>query len=351
MADSCTRIPYASTSPSLTSYLPLLISYFKPTTFDGMYFDHDFTPFENRLRKMARHYGKWARRQALMCYRLYDADIPEFPLTIECYGEHIYVAEYYRAKLQENEEAYQAWRRQLRHTVSDVLEVPTTHIHFKLRQKQKGKQQYEKTAALGRTFEVQENELSFWVNLDDYLDTGLFLDHRNLRQHVREEAAGKRVLNLFAYTGSFTVYAAAGGASASLTIDLSNTYLDWAKRNLDLNQLTAPKHRYLRADAKAWLGEPAQEQFDIIVLDPPTFSNSKRMHEVLDTQRDHVALINDCLGRLAPGGQLYFSTNYRKFKLDEAALANRAQWKEITKQTMPADFRRQLHRAWCIEHA
>jgi 23S rRNA (cytosine1962-C5)-methyltransferase len=308
----------------------------------------DFAPFANRLRKMARHHGKWARRQGLSCYRIYDADIPEFPVIVDWYGDQLYVAEYYRAKLREDEDSYRLWRRELRVTIAEVLEVAPGAIHFKLRQRQKGSQQYEKTDSRGRDFVVEESGLKFWVNLDDYLDTGLFLDHRNLRQRVREEAAGKRVLNLFAYTGSFTVYAAAGAASSSLTIDLSNTYLEWGQRNLVLNELQSDRHEFLRADVKAWLAEPVARQFDIIVLDPPTFSNSKRMDDVLDTQRDHPMLINACLARLRPGGVLYFSTNYRRFKLQSEELHPASTQQEITGQTVPPDFRKQPHRAWEI---
>ncbi|RME98714.1 MAG: SAM-dependent methyltransferase [Bacteroidetes bacterium] len=308
----------------------------------------DFGPFANRLHKMARHYGKWARRQGLSCYRIYDADIPEFPVIVDAYGEHLYVAEYYRAKLQEDEAAYRLWRRELRATITEVLGIGGEKLHFKLRQRQKGKQQYQKAEAHGRDLVVTENGLKFWVNLDDYLDTGLFLDHRNLRQRVRQEAEAKRVLNLFAYTGSFTVYAAAGGARSSLTIDLSNTYLEWGRRNLELNELYGKTHEFLRADVKAWLAEPVARQFDIIILDPPTFSNSKRMDKVLDTQRDHPMLINACLARLRPGGVLYFSTNYRRFKLQEEHLHPNSIQKEISRQTVPPDFRKQPHRAWEI---
>lgn len=308
----------------------------------------ELTPFANRLRKMDKHIGKWARRQGITCYRVYDADLPAFPLAIDRYEQYLHVAEYKRQ--QEGEEDYRLWRAACRQTMASVLELPNEHIYFKERKPQKGSAQYEKLGQQQQEIEVQENGLKFIVNLSDYLDTGLFLDHRPTRQQVREQAAGKRLLNLFAYTGTFTVYAAAGGASATTTIDLSNTYLEWAQRNLQLNGLQGPQHEYLRADVKSWLQAPAQERYDLIVLDPPTFSNSKAMPDVLDTQRDHPELINACLSRLTPGGSLYFSTNFRKFKLETEALRT-TNIKDISSATIPKDFRNpKIHYCWLIGH-
>lgn len=306
----------------------------------------DLSMFANRLRKMSRHYDRWARRQDIRCYRVYDADVPEFPLAVDRYEDCVHVAEYQRDHpLDEGE--YRLWRAGSRQVIGDVLGVPPDRIFFKERQQQKGTQQYEKYGEVGQERIVGEGGLRFWVNLADYLDTGLFLDHRPTRQMVRERAAGKRFLNLFAYTGSFTVYAAAGGAASSLTIDLSNTYLAWARRNLELNELAGRQHRFLQADVVEWLHGPVDEEFDLIVLDPPTFSNSKRMRDVLDVQRDHVDLINRCLARLSPQGVLFFSTNFRRFKLEAGAIRNSA-IRDITAQTIPPDFRNpKIH--YCFE--
>ncbi|MEL6357280.1 MAG: class I SAM-dependent methyltransferase, partial [Bacteroidota bacterium] len=244
--------------------------------------------------------------------------------------------------------------RDLRHlyreTLMETLNVDRNAVFFKLRKKAKGGRQYDKLAWVEHEFEVKENGLKFLVNLTDYLDTGLFLDHRQTRKMVQEKAQGKRVLNLFAYTGSFTVYAAAGGAKFTHTFDLSNTYLEWSKRNLELNGFDGEQHQFERADVKQWLSAPVKEKYDLVVLDPPTFSNSKAMVDVLDTQRDHVELINNCLLRLSPSGQLYFSTNYRRFKLEKERINAATRIKEITKQTVPPDFRkRNPHRCWVIE--
>lgn len=310
---------------------------------------YDLTAFANRLGKMTKHYDKWARRQGLSCYRVYDADLPEFPLAIDRYEGYVHAAEYQRRQPLPEEE-YEPWLEDVTRTMVDQLGVAPTRIFFKERRPQKGTAQYERQDLVGKEIEARENGLTFIVNLSDYLDTGLFLDHRPLRARVREEAGGKSVLNLFAYTGSFTVYAAAGGAARTLTIDLSNTYLEWAERNLAVNGLDAPKHRFLRADVKAWLREPPTEKFDIIVLDPPTFSNSKAMRFVLDTQADHPFLINDCLRRLKPDGVLYFSTNYRRFKLEPEDIRAR-NVKDITAQTIPNDFRnKRIHYCWEIRH-
>ena len=307
----------------------------------------DYTPFANRLRKMDRHISKWARRQGIQCYRIYDRDVPEFPFAVDRYGDFLHVAEYQRNHDRSPEE-HRNWIRGCRHTLSEVLEVDLAHIFIKERASQKGKQQYEKQSEKSKEIIVEEDGLQFYVNLSDYLDTGLFLDHRPLRKQVREESSGKRVLNLFAYTGSFTVYAAAGGATESLTLDLSNTYLDWARRNLELNELAGPHHRFEQADVKMWLREDPTEKFDIIILDPPTFSNSKRMRFVLDVQADHSYMINSCIKRLNRGGMIYFSTNFRRFKLDTESIWSQ-DIRDITAQTIPQDFRnKRIHYCWAI---
>lgn len=289
---------------------------------------------------MARHYGKWARRSGIYCYRIYDGDLAEFPFAIDRYEDHICIAEYSRNR-QLDEQAYQQWRSHCRQIVSETLVLPPHHIHYKERSPQKGNTQYEKQGNSGCEFPVREGGLQFLVNLDDYLDTGLFIDHRITRDLVRQDAVGKRVLNLFSYTGSFTVYAAAGGAAATLSIDLSTTYLDWARRNMDLNGFSGEHHQYERTDILQWLRQKPRGAFDLIVLDPPTFSNSKMMRDILDVQRDHAWLIERCLLRLAPGGVIYFSTNNRRFRMDQAAIPAWASVKDITGRTTPPDFKGQ----------
>ncbi len=306
----------------------------------------DFQMFGNRLRKTDRHTGKWARKQGISCFRIYDADIPEFPLAIDRYADYLHVAEYQR-RHQLTDSEYDDWWQGALQVMTDVLNIPPDRIFSKKRQPQKGQQQYQKWDDRKHEIIVTEDGLQFIVNLSDFLDTGLFLDHRITRRMVRERAAGKRMLNLFAYTGSFTVYAAAGEAVSTLTIDLSNTYLDWAGKNLELNQLSGSPHRLLRADVKEWLNEPSTETFDLVVLDPPTFSNSKKMRTILDVQRDHVDLINGCLKRMDEGGVLFFSTNFRRFRMDSGKIYGAA-IRDITAQTIPPDFRnKKIH--YCYE--
>lgn len=299
--------------------------------------------FRNRLVKVYRHLGRQARRQQISCYRLYDHDLPEFPVRIELYGQQVYLSEYKRQHGM-TEEEHEQWLHAVRAVVEEVLQTPGDRIHSKLRQRKAGRQgQYQKTGDEQHFFEVEENGLRFLVNLTDYLDTGLFLDHRITRQLVRAESSGKRILNLFAYTGSFSVYAAAGGASEVCTVDLSNTYLEWSKQNMQLNGFDSDRYTYLQADVKSFLPTIAGERYDLIVMDPPTFSNSQRMPEELDIQRDHVALIQECMRILTSGGSLYFSNNYTRFQLDTAALPGMS-IKDITRATTPFDFEGRLER-------
>ena len=294
--------------------------------------------FRNRLTKVYRHLHKQARRSGISCYRVYDHDLPEFPFCIEFYENRLYVAEYKRQHGMMDEQHHN-WIKKSMEVMTEVLAVSQENIFLKLRQRKPGRLgQYQKYDEVKHEFIIEENHLKFIVNLSDYLDTGLFLDHRSTRQMVREKSAGKKVLNLFAYTGSFSVYAAAGGAHEVVTVDLSNTYLKWAQRNMQLNGFTDPsQYQFLQADARPYLKTIAPGYFDIIIMDPPTFSNSKRMDDFLDIQRDHVELINDCLAGLQPGGVLYFSTNFRKFILDKKLIIATA-IKDITKATTPFDF-------------
>jgi 23S rRNA (cytosine1962-C5)-methyltransferase len=302
--------------------------------------------FRNRLTKVFRHLGKQAKRQGMACFRVYDHDLPEFPFCIEFYGENLYVAEYKRQHGMEEEE-HDEWMEQSLSVISEVLAVEKENIFLKLRQRKPGRLgQYQKYDEVQHEFEVEENGLKFIVNLSDYLDTGLFLDHRITRQWVREQSAGKKVLNLFAYTGSFSVYAAAGGAAEVVTVDLSKTYLSWAEKNMHLNGFNnEAAYSFIHADVKTYLKKLPTAYFDIIVMDPPTFSNSKRMDDILDIQRDHAELINDCLQALKQGGVLYFSTNSRKFILDNTRILA-GEIKDITKATTPFDFDGKLFR-WC----
>ncbi len=304
-----------------------------------------FEMFKNRLTKVYRHLSKAAGKQNISCYRIYDHDLPEFPFIIEKYEDKLYVAEYKR-KHQMTEEAHTYWIEQSRGIMAGVLEVATENIFFKLRQRKAGREgQYQKTGTEKAEFIVRENELQFIVNLSDYLDTGLFLDHRMTRRMVMNQAAGKRVLNLFAYTGSFSVYAAAGGATQVTTVDLSNTYTQWARRNMKVNGFEEEtKYQFITADVLQYLQTLRASQFDLIVMDPPTFSNSKKMEGILDIQRDHVRLINSCLTALSAGGHLYFSNNYTKFELDAASIPA-SQIKDITKATIPFDFEGKLKRS------
>lgn len=312
-------------------------------------FMSDFSAFLNRLRKNARHWGKWARRQGISCYRVYDRDVPEFPLAVDIYHNQAHLQEF-DTGWQMPEDEHAAWVETVRKNAAEALELPLQHITYKLRARQRGESQYEKSGTAGEDFVAEEGGHRFVVNLAAYLDTGLFLDHRITRRMVQERAAGKHFLNLFAYTGSFTVYAAAGGAASSVTVDMSNTYQDWSLRNFELNGMDLKRHRLVRADVFLFLDRAlaAGEKFDLIVMDPPSFSNSKKMQGVLDVQRDHPRLINACLKLLTPGGELFFSTNLRSFKLDASALAS-SRVMDISAQTVPDDFRnKKIHYCWLI---
>lgn len=308
--------------------------------------------FANRVSKSARHWNKWARRRGIGCYRLYDRDLPAFPLVLDWYSGQVHLQEFATGWVQTEEEHGQ-WLEAVCATTAHALAIDPDCIHAKLRRRQQHRAaggQYDREGG-GEAFQVEEGGLRFLVNLDAYLDSGLFLDHRLTRTRIRELAVDRRFLNLFGYTGSFSVYAAAGGARSSLTVDLSNTYVQWAKDNLKVNGFGPPEHQVLRADVFVWLreAEAAGMRFDLAVLDPPSFSHSKKMAGVLDVQRDHVWLIRQTLRLLSPGGLLLFSTNLRDFVLD-AGIATHKGCREITDETVPEDFaRHRPHRAWLIE--
>lgn len=304
--------------------------------------------FRNRLQKVYRHISRQAKRFRVSCYRVYDHDLPEFPFCIEIYEDKLYVAEYKRRHGMSDQE-HGEWIQQSLHVMSEILQMPEENIFLRLRQRKPGRLgQYQRIGKQQHEFIVFENELKFIVNLSDYLDTGLFLDHRITREKIKAEAKNKKVLNLFCYTGSFSVYAAAGEADEVVSVDLSKTYLDWAERNMQENGFSDKrKYQFVQADIKQYLKDLPENYFDIIVMDPPTFSNSKRMEDFLDIQRDHAELINDCLLVMRPGGVLYFSTNYRKFILDKEKI-NTNCIEDITKATTPFDFEGKLLR-YCFK--
>ncbi len=290
----------------------------------------------NRLAKNARHLRRWATREQVTCYRVYDRDIPEVPLVIDWYEGHLVIA----ARLRDDERERPGWLDALVDAAGRTLEVAPAKVFVKQRQQVRGG--VERHDGRSHRITVGEADLRYCVDLGGYLDTGLFLDHRPLRRRVRTEAAGRRFLNLFCYTGAFTVAAAAGGAASSLSLDLSNTYLDWAADNLSVNQLAGPAHTLEQTDVLKFLADPPRRRFDLAVLDPPTFSTSKRMDDILDVERDHRELIERTLALLDPGGVLYFSTNKRRFHLDPAIAAE-----DISESTIPPDFRdRKIHRCW-----
>ncbi len=309
------------------------------------------TMFRNRLDRMGKHWRKWARRQGITCFRLYDRDIPDVPLVIDWYEGQLHVAEFVRPH-DRSEAEHRVWLDFIVRAAAEALGVdPDSQTYLKRRERQRGKSQYERQDDAGDMLEVHEGGHKFLVNLSDYLDTGLFLDHRQTRAMVEADAAGKRFVNLFGYTGSFTVYAAAGGAATTTTVDLSNTYLNWARQNMRLNGFTGAAHQFVRDDAVAFLRHRAarhEPPFDLAVVDPPTFSNSKRLTDVWDVQQHHAELLNLLLEQMAPGGKIYFSTNLRRFKLYEDALRH-VTLREITAKTIPPDFRnKRIHRCWTL---
>ncbi|RRW46195.1 bifunctional 23S rRNA (guanine(2069)-N(7))-methyltransferase RlmK/23S rRNA (guanine(2445)-N(2))-methyltransferase RlmL [Pseudomonas luteola] len=302
--------------------------------------------FANRLQKNLKQLSKWARKEEIECYRVYDADMPEYAVAVDLYRDWVHVQEYAPPKTIDPEKAQSRLLDALA-AIPQALNIDPTRVVVKRRERQTGKKQYERQAAQGHFMEVNEGGVKLLVNLTDYLDTGLFLDHRPLRLRIQQESAGKRFLNLFCYTATATVHAAVGGARSTTSVDMSRTYLDWGRRNLALNGFS-DKHRLEQANVMEWLDENRGE-YDLIFIDPPTFSNSKRMEGVFDVQRDHVSLIDMAMARLARGGLLYFSNNFRKFELD-ASLAARYQVEEITHETLDPDFARnsKIHRAWRI---
>ncbi|MEO1874852.1 MAG: bifunctional 23S rRNA (guanine(2069)-N(7))-methyltransferase RlmK/23S rRNA (guanine(2445)-N(2))-methyltransferase RlmL, partial [Cobetia sp.] len=306
--------------------------------------------FANRLKKNQKSLARWLKQSGTTCYRLYDADMPEYALAIDIYGRHVHVQEYTPPK---SVDASQAQRRLMDAlaAIPQVLGCSPNDIHIKQRTRQAGKAQYTRQDSSGQRIEVQEGDARLWVNLKDYLDTGLFLDHRPVRKLLGKEADGKRVLNLFCYTATATVHAVLGGASESVSVDMSNTYLDWGRENFKLNGISEKRHQLVRADCLKWL-ERSREEFDLIFLDPPTFSNSKKMEGTLDIQRDHARLIDLAMASLAPGGTLIFSNNHRRFVMDDSVSQHHVV-EDLSRKLLDPDFKRRpdIHHVFRIRRA
>ncbi len=301
--------------------------------------------FGNRLRKNLKKTLKWAEREDISCFRIYDRDLPDFNLSIDLFGKWVHMHEYAPPKTIDSQLAASRMAAAVKN-VKDILGVRSNRVFIKSRERQKGRKQYEKKGNTGKMYEVREGECSFLVNFTDYLDTGLFLDHRPIRRKIYREARGKRFLNLYGYTGTATVHAAMGGAASTTTVDLSATYLHWAKMNLALNGLTEFRNTFEKADCLQWL-EECRATFDLIFIDPPTFSNTKKDQRVFDIQKDHLRLIDLAMAHLEPDGLLIFSTNFRRFKLEES-LATRYDIKDISAESVPFDFARneKIHSCW-----
>ncbi len=324
--------------------------------------DHSLAPetapmFANRIKKNLKKLEKWAKQNRIACYRIYDADLPEYSVAVDLYqGEQTWVnvQEYAPPKTINPHQADQRLAALLAE-LPEALRVPREQVFLKIRKRQRNTEQYEKQGESGHFHMVEEGGCKLLVNFEDYLDTGLFLDHRPMRLQIQRQAKGRRFLNLFAYTGGATVHAAVGGANASTTVDMSHTYIHWAQKNLALNAVSGA-HEFIQADCLEWLEtearRPCPREYDLIFLDPPTFSNSKRMDGVFDIQNDHVRLIANAAQLLAADGVLYFSTNFRRFRFDAAALPG-LNAEDITAQTIPEDFARdpKIHYCWRISHA
>ncbi|WP_318449765.1 bifunctional 23S rRNA (guanine(2069)-N(7))-methyltransferase RlmK/23S rRNA (guanine(2445)-N(2))-methyltransferase RlmL [Photobacterium leiognathi] len=319
---------------------------------EGVIVQEEVAPdFANRLKKNIAKLGKWAKREGIECYRIYDADIPNYNAAIDKYKDYIIIQEYAAPKSVSEELARRRIMDILRATI-EVTGVESNKVILKVRERQKGKSQYQKLSSAERHMVVEEYGVELKVNLYDYLDTGLFLDHRITRRMLGKMAPGKDFLNLFSYTGSATVHAAVGGAKTTTTVDMSNTYLRWAQENMELNNQVGSQHEFIQADCLQWLQE-VDDTFDLIFIDPPTFSNSKRMKQSFDIQRDHIMLMENLKRMLRPEGQIVFSNNKRHFKMDLDKLNELGlHAKNISDKTLPMDFakNKQIHNCWIIIH-
>lgn len=305
--------------------------------------------FANRLIKNKKNLKSWLKKEAVECYRIYDADIPEYNVAVDVYGEYIVIQEYAAPKTIDADKVAKRLQEVI-YFAPKVLDVSADKVVLKTRAKQKGSDQYQKVSQRKQSIVLHEYGVKFKLNLWDYLDTGLFLDHRKTRQIVAAKTKGKSLLNLFAYTGSVSLQAAVHGASAITTVDMSNTYLNWAQDNFALNKISGHKYQFIQADCLKWLKE-CKESFDVIFIDPPTFSNSKRMGESFDVQRDHIALLTDAYKALAINGEIIFTNNKRNFKMDHDGLdALGLVAKNISDLTRDKDFQRNqhIHNSWVI---
>lgn len=301
----------------------------------------------NRLKKNQRQLKSFLSQNSVTCYRIFDWDMPEFPLCIDVYEGKMHVA-IYKTRHSLNEENNVLWQNECMKVIMQVFKVDEKDIYIKSRERMRGMEHYQKVNEKKEFFTVHENGIKFLVNLDDYLDTGLFLDHRNTRKRVMMESKGKHLLNLFSYTGSFSVYAAMGGAFTTTSVDLSNNYLNWAKENFKVNNISVSKHQFIKADVKEWIKQTPTKIYDIIILDPPTISTSDKTKTNFNVQADHAELINDTLNHLQTGGVLYFSNNFRDFVFDEEKI-NAASIENISKESVPQDFRnKKIHACWRI---
>ena len=305
--------------------------------------------FANRIRKNRKRLASWLKREQVECYRLYDADMPEYAVAVDIYGEHVQVAEY-QAPKGIDPEAAERRLAEIKTALPGALAMPADVIVYKQRRRQRGSGQYEKQDSQGELISVAEGRARLLVNLHDYLDTGLFLDHRPLRRRIALEAKGKDFLNLFCYTGSATIQAALGGAHTTTSVDLSNTYLQWLRKNLDHNGLDESCNSLVKANCLSWL-ERVDRRYDLVLLDPPSFSNSAAMAESFDIQRDHLQLVHLAMQVLRKSGRLYFSNNLRRFRLDPE-LQQAYLCEEITGQTLDPDYQRnrKIHSCWLIRH-
>ena len=303
------------------------------------------SPLKNCIRNNYRHVRKWANRTNTNCFRIYDRDIKEYPLAIDFYAGRFCLHGF--AFAQDGDEPKESLRQEAEHALFSLFGVDASSLFWRIRKRREKVEQYEKVGESKEFFPVLEYGVQFWVNLTDYLDTGLFMDHRETRHYVSTIAKGKRVLNLFAYTCSFSVHAAVGGAISTKSVDLSNTYTAWGRDNFLLNEIPLNHHTIIRADCMKFL-ESERALYDLIIIDPPTLSRSKKMDQMFDVQVDYLFLITRALHLLVKDGMIIFSTNLRTFTFDEAQFPH-YRIIEISKKTLPIDFRDpKIHRCWTI---
>lgn len=317
-----------------------------PTLADG---EDKTSAFKNCIRKNYRHVRKWAGRTQTNCFRIFDREIRHYPLAIDFYDGRFCIQ--YFSRKSEQEEAPQTLKHEVHNVLTSLFDLPLLQVYWRQRIKRAKQQQYEKLDESADFFTVLEYGVKFRVNLINYLDTGLFLDHRETRQLVAKAAKGKRLLNLFAYTASFSIHSAIAGATFTKSVDMSNTYTDWARENFKLNNLPLSQHAIVREDCLKFLQQElsTNARYDVIIMDPPTLSRSKKMDQMFDIQLDYIPLLGKALRLLGPGGILFFSTNSRDFRFDETAFPSHI-IRNISAKTIPIDFHDpKIHHAWTFE--